>query len=460
VEQAETTYLAIGSGLDAPDPVAGGLQHLERRTVEELTATPAPGDPAFPADWETRLDGWPRPCRGDLVEIIYTSGTTSRPKGVLRTHGTFLSVTEVARVILPPRRHRLVSVLPLSHLFEQAITLFYGSMIGAEVVYVRSRNPRVILDAMRDLRVTTMVVPPQFLQLFWSALMREVERQGRRDAFERARRVVRRLPTALRRLAFRPLLRQLGGELSMIGTAGAYLPPELQQCWEDLGITIVQGYGSTEAGLASGNTERDHPRGVVGRTILPVQLKLAAEDAEILIAGPTISPGYWKDPVTTAAAFDDEGWYHSGDIGRFDAAGRLVLVGRKKNIIVLPSGLNVFPEDIENVLQDHGLDQTVVLETTPGRIEAVVLPPGTLPVLGPARGGQEPRTTEQEAEVQDCIEAIVRAANAELAPHQRIDGWRIWPEADFPRTHLFKIRRDPVREWAGANIPLAVREGT
>ncbi len=457
-DQAETSYLAIGTGLDAPDPVAGGLDHLQRRTVEELTAEPAPGDPVFPADWEMQLDAWPRPCRDDLVEVIYTSGTTSQPKGVLRTHGTFLSITEVSRVILPPRRHRLVSILPLSHLFEQAITLFYGVMIGAEVVYVRSRNPRVILDAMRELRVTTMVVPPQFLQLFWVALLREVERQGRRDSFERARRLARHLPVKLRRLVFRSLLRQFGGELSMMGTAGAWLPPELQQCWEDLGITIVQGYGSTEAGLASGNNERDHPAGVVGRTIPPVRLRLADADAEILVAGPTVSPGYWKDPETTAAAFDAEGWYHSGDIGRFDDAGRLVLVGRKRNIIVLANGLNVFPEDIEIVLAEHGLDQAVVLETAPGRIEAVVMPPGTMPLLAPGRGGQGPRTADEEVEARARIDAIVRAANADLAPHQRIDGWRLWPEPDFPRTYMLKIRRDPVREWAGAAVPLAVRE--
>jgi long-chain acyl-CoA synthetase len=125
---------------------------------------------------------------------------------------------------------------------------------------------------------------------------------------------------------------------------------------------------------------------------------------------------------------------------------------------VLPNGLNVYPEDIENVLADHGLDQAVVFETRPGRIEAIVMPPGTTPIVVPGRGGQETRDADGETRVRASIDGIVRAANADLATHQRIDAWRLWPEPDFPRTHMLKIRRNAIREWAEADIPLAVRE--
>jgi long-chain acyl-CoA synthetase len=145
-------------------------------------------------------------------------------------------------------------------------------------------------------------------------------------------------------------------------------------------------------------------------------------------------------------------------VGHFDAQGRLVLSGRIKNIIVLPNGLNVYPEDVEAVLADHGIGQAVVLETAPGRIEAIVLPPGTQPMIAPGRGGQEERDEAQETEVRADIDRIVRAVNQELGMHQRIDDWRIWPEPDFPRTHTLKIRRDAVRAWAAADIPLQVRE--
>jgi long-chain acyl-CoA synthetase len=454
--RADTSWLAIGTGgQDAPDPVAAGLDRLTLLPLDELTAEP---DATFPADWEAQVDAWPRPGRGTLVEVIYTSGTTSAPKGVMLTHGNLLSTLEVCQVLLPPRPHRAVSLLPLSHLFEQAPVLFYGTMIGARIVYVRSRNPRVIFESLRELKVTTMVVTPQLLEIFWTGIMREVERQGKTRTVARARAIARRLPYRARRLIFRSLHRQLGGELGLFVVAGAYLPPELQLAWEDLGVIVQQGYGSTEAGPASANTEADHPTLCVGRTIPPVQLRLDADDHEILIAGPTVSQGYWQDAEATAAAFTPDGWYHTGDIGRIDEHGRLVLSGRKKNIIVLPNGLNVFPEDIENVLQDHGLNQAVVLETAPGRIEAVVMPPGTMPLLAPGRGGQEARDEAQDAAVRAEIERIIREANRSLSSHQKLDGWRLWPEPDFPRTHTLKIQRDKVREWAAADVPLAVRE--
>jgi long-chain acyl-CoA synthetase len=456
-DRADTPWLAIGTGgQDAPDPVAGGLDHLHQLSLDELTAD---ADSDFPADWEAQVDSWPRPGRGTLLEVIYTSGTTSAPKGVMLSHGNVLSTLEVCRILLPPRTHRAVSLLPLSHLFEQAPVLFYGTMIGAQVTYVRSRNPRVIFDALRESRVTTMVVTPQLLEIFWTGISREIERQGRTRTVARARRIARHLPYRLRRLVFRSLHRQLGGELSLFVVAGAYLPPELQHAWEDVGIVVLQGYGATECGPAAGNTETEHPVAVVGRTLAPVQLRLDADDHEILIAGPTVSQGYWRDPEATAAAFTPDGWYHTGDIGRIDDHGRLVLSGRKKNIIVLPNGLNVYPEDIENVLQDHGLNQAVVLETSPGRIEAIVMPPGTLPALGGGRGGQAERTAEEDALVRAEIERLIKAANADLSMHQRIDGWRLWPEPDFPRTHTLKVQRDAIREWAAADIPLVVREG-
>jgi long-chain acyl-CoA synthetase len=316
----------------------------------------------------------------------------------------------------------------------------------------------VIFEALRELGVTTMVVTPQLLEIFWTAIGREIDRQGRRRTFERARRLARRLPYPLRRLVFRSIHKQLGGQLTLLVSAGAYLPPDLQVAWEDLGIVVLQGYGATECGAASGNTERDHPPGVIGRPLPPNRVRLADGTSEILVAGPAVTSGYWGDPEATAAAIDADGWYHTGDIGRFDDDGRLVLSGRTKNIIVLPNGLNVFPEDIEAILADHGLSQSVVLETAPGRIEAVVLPPGTMPIVAPGRGGQEDRTPEEDARVRTEIEQIVRSANGELSTHQRIDAWRIWPEPDFPRTHTLKIRRDAVREWAAADIQLHVRE--
>ena len=170
---------------------------------------------------------------------------------------------------------------------EQAIALFYALTVGADILYVRSRNPRVIFEAIRDHRVTTMLVVPQILDLFWGALEREVDRTGRRAAFERLRGLARHLPYGARRLLFRRVHAQLGGGLNLFVCAAAFLPPSLQQAWEDVGVVVMQGYGATECGPASATSKTDHGLGTVGRTIPPVEVKLA-EDGEILVKGPTV----------------------------------------------------------------------------------------------------------------------------------------------------------------------------
>jgi long-chain acyl-CoA synthetase len=290
-----------------------------------------------------------------------------------------------------------------------------------------------------------MVLVPQVLELFWAAIEREVEKSGRTAAFNRLRGIARHLPYAARRVLFRRVHAQLGGGLRIFVSSGAFLPPALQQAWEDLGVIVIQGYGSTETGFGTCTTREDHGLGTVGRPMPPVELRLAA-DGEIQFRGPTIFKGYWHDPEATAAAFTADGWYRTGDIGRLDDAGRLVLMGRTKDIIVLPNGLNVYPEDIENALRTAGLRDSVVVETKPGRIEAVVLPPA-------GRDGQSPEAIRSE------IQAGVKAANATLAQHQRVAAFRIWPEDDLPRTHTLKIKRDVVRRWAAVDEPLPVREG-
>jgi long-chain acyl-CoA synthetase len=283
-----------------------------------------------------------------------------------------------------------------------------------------------------------MVLVPQLLELFWTAVTREVARSGKMTTFERSRRIARRLPYALRRLIFRQVHARLGGGIRLFVSSGAFLPPSLQQAWEDLGVIVIQGYGSTETGFGTCTTREDHGLGTVGRPVDPVQMRLA-DDGEIQFAGPTLFKGYWQDPDATAAAFTDDGWYRTGDIGRLDPNGRLILMGRTKDIIVLPSGRNVYPEDIENALRIAGLRDSVVVETQPGRIEAVILPP---------REGQE----------RDALQAAVRAANTTLAVHQRVAAFRLWPEDDFPRTHTLKVKRDVVRRWAAIDEPLPVRE--
>jgi len=432
VAAAEPRRLILGTGRDAPDPATVGLGAFPTTTVADLVADP---DDTVARDWAETVASWSRPRPDDIWDLIFTSGTTGTPKGVMIAHDNILATLAAIDHVLPPIQHRVVSVLPLSHLLEQAIGLIYALSVGAHILYVRSRNPRVLFEALRSHRVTSMIVVPQVLDLFWSAVEREADRSGRRALFDRLRAIGRHLPYRLRRLLFRSVHARLGGGLSLFVSSGAFLPPALQQSWEDLGVIVVQGYGSTENGFGTCTTPQDHGLGTVGRPMPPVELRIA-DDGEVLFHGPTLFKGYWRDDAATARAIDPDGWYHTGDLGHLDPDGRLVLSGRTKDRIVLPNGFNVYPEDIENALRVAGVRDAIVVETSPGRIEAVVLLAGV--------------GAPDEAAAKPVVDAAVRAANAALGPQQRVAGWRLWPEDDFPRTHTLKIRRDPVRAWAEA----------
>lgn len=437
VRASGARHLILGTGRDAPDPREARLTDFPTTTVEALSAEPEPDDPVFPPDWEVRQAAWGRPDADETFELIFTSGTTGTPKGVMLAHDNVMASIESFHRIIPPMEHRLVSLLPLSHLLEQAVGLYYALDVGADILYVRSRNPRVIFDALRDHHVTSMVVVPQVLDLFWSAIEREVEKRGRAGAFDRLRRIGRHLPAALRRRLFASVHKQLGGHFRLFLSSGAFLPPALQEAWEDLGVTVLQGYGATETGTGACTTLQDHGPGTVGRPPEGIQMRIAP-DGEIQFRGRNVFSGYWQAPEATAAAFTEDGWYRTGDIGHLDDDGRLILSGRSKDIIVLPNGFNVYPEDIENALRVAGMRDSVVVETQPGRIEAIVLG-----AVGEADPG----------ELRAGIDAAVKVANASLGPNQRIAGWRLWPDEDFPRTHTLKVKRAPVRAWVAADTP-------
>ena len=187
---------------------------------------------------------------------------------------------------------------------------------------------------------------------------------------------------SLRPRLFGSIHQQLGGHFRLFLSSGAFLPPALQQAWEDVGVTVLQGYGATETGTGTCTTLEDHGPGTVGRPPEGIEMRLAP-DGEIQFRGRTVFNGYWNDPEATAAAFTEDGWYRTGDIGHLDDAGRLILSGRTKDIIVLPNGFNVYPEDIENALRVAGIRDSVVVGDAARADRG-----GRAPRLGRARRGR------------------------------------------------------------------------
>ena len=365
---------------------------------------------------------------------MFTSGTTGDPKGVVLTHANIFSNIISARSLVPAGPHyKLLSLLPLSHMLEQTVGLYLPLHNGATVYYPAGRHSSAILKTMRRQGISTMVAVPQVLSHILQGIEREVERKGQWSKWRRAHRIAGKLPFTLRRLVFKNVHKNLGGKLDFFMCGGAYLPPELAQSWENMGVKVVQGYGMTECSpIIAGNTLAERVPRSVGRPVPGVEVRISEEE-EIQVRGANVTSGYWKNSEASEASFTEDGWYRTGDLADLDFAGRLYLKGRLKDMIVLPSGLNVYPEDVEGALAaKQGIVDCVVLglddDSGNVRVTAVVLP----------------AETDDGAGVEDRVDMAVRGANEDLAPHQRISRIEIWPHEDFPWTNLRKIKRHEV----------------
>ena len=428
----EPSAILLGSGATL-EPVAS--PHLASLPVLDLDELVNPAEPDALAALAARA-----PARPDEpIEILCTSGSTGNPKGVTVTQAMLLASTERCLVTIPPNNNRFVSILPLSHIMEQVAGLVYAMAAGAETEYITTLRPDVIAAAIRGHRATALVVVPQVLELLFGAIRREAERTGSGATFRRALRVAPYLPVGLRRRLFAKVHAALGGELRLVLSSAAHLSPTLQRSWEALGVEVVQGYGSTEAGLVSTNARGRTPVGRVGWALPPLEMRIEP-DGEVVVRGPSVFSAYWEDPIATADAFTPDGWYRTGDIGEVDGTGALRLVGRTRSLIALPNGMNVHPEDVEAALVAEGLVEPVVYEAEPGRI-AVTFRQGAA-------------FSEPPADEASAVAVAVRAANRRLADHQRIAGRAQFPDPDFPRTHTRKVRRGAVAERM-AGVPLS-----
>lgn len=360
----------------------------------------------------------------DLVEIVFTSGTTGEPKGAMITHANLAANASTVGSVFPfGDDERLLSILPLSHLFEQNCGFLAPLLFGCSIVYPVSRQPAVLMRTFRENRVTMLLVVPAGLKLLNNAIERKVDGSGRRALFERLHGLARRAPRPVRRLLFRSVLTQFGGRFRTVAVGAAALEPDLAVRWSEMGFDVLQGYGATELSPVVSFTRPDRNRlGTVGQAIPRVEVRIDA-DGEVLVRGPNVFTGYWEDPEATAAAIDSEGYYHTGDIGELSADGFLTLRGRKKDMLAMPDGTKVYPEDIEAVLaRDPRLRDAAVVGLQPPnaelRVHAVLL-------------------TDDPAQA----DAVVRAANQQLGGHQQIRSHSVWPDEDFPRTHTLKVKK-------------------
>jgi long-chain acyl-CoA synthetase len=394
--------------------------------------------------------------RNHIAQILFTSGTTAEPRGVVLTHGNFLANLEpLERGIDPYRKYekwfhplRFATLVPLSHVFGQFMALFVPPLLGATVVFEHSANPSEILRTVKRERATALIAVPRMLDGLRAGLLRDLEARGQSERFGREFAAAEGQKFLRRVWRFPSVHRRFGWNFWALISGGAALSGETEEFFKRMGYAVVQGYGMTEtASLISLNHPFRAAPGSIGKVLPGRELRLA-EDGEILVRGENIAPGYWeagalrlsKESGSPAQA----GWLRTGDVGELDAEGNLRFRGRKKNVIVTPAGLKLYPEDLEMALrkQPSVRDCVVIPIDHAGNAEAcavLLLVNGRHDVaVDAAKAGASPRTAKADFEHSAVGEAAARlaveGANRSLAEYQHMHCWIVWPEADFPRT--------------------------
>ena len=399
-------------------------------------------------------DGQPPPrraARDDVAEIIFTSGATGDPKGVVITHRNVLAnVVPIEREVVKYRKWgrpffpvRFLNLLPLSHMFGQAMATFIPPMLPGTVIFMRGYNPGEIVAQVKSRRVSVLVSVPKILDVLKDHVIRTMRPAADAGDADSVTLQPQGGHFTKRWWRYRAIHRAFGFKFWAFVVGAAPLDASLEAFWTELGFLVVQGYGLTEtAPIVTLNHPFGTKKGSVGKPIAGVEMKLAP-DGEILVRGENVTQGYYNAREETARAFED-GWFHTGDVGEIGDDGQVYIRGRKKEMIVTPEGMNVFPEDVERVLnQLPGVRDSAAVGVPIGseeRVHAVlVLDPGTE------------------------TDRIVRDANARLEDHQKIRRALVWPEAELPRTEgTRKLKRAAIAEWAksGGAAPRAVPSGS
>jgi long-chain acyl-CoA synthetase len=365
--------------------------------------------------------------RNHVAQILFTSGTTAEPRGVVLTHGNFLANLEpLERGIVPYRKYerwfhplRFVTLVPLSHVFGQFMTLFVPPLLGAAVVFEPAGTAPEVIRTIKRERATALITVPHMLDLLRNGIVRDVEARGEGEWFARMFEVASGQKFLRRVWMSRRIHRRFSWKFWAFISGGAALSPETEEFFKRLGYAVVQGYGMTEtASLISLNHPFHAAQGSMGK-VLPGREFRLAEDGEILVRGETVASGYWQGGALqdSSAAKGNGGWLRTGDLGELDSQGNLRFRGRKKNVIVTPAGLNVYPEDLEASLrkQPSVRDCVVIPQHRDGNAESLA-----------ALLLQEPS--------KEAARHAIEGANRTLAEYQKILSWIIWPEPDFPRT--------------------------
>jgi len=367
----------------------------------------------------------------DLAQIIFTSGTTAEPKGVMITHRNIEANLKSVEPVMDRWKNffrlmwnlKILSVVPLSHMYGQFIGIYVPMMIGSSVVFTSSASPRDIVKAIKEEKIWMLGTLPKILELLKEYIVKKFNLEG--EKFERKYNRFKKIKWPIRFLAFLNIHLKTGWRLVAIIVGGAAFDKSLDEFWRCIAYTIFQGYGLTEtAPLITLADPSLTGAGSIGKVLDGQQVRLVK--GEIYVKGDNVTPGYYKDPVLTEEALS-RGWFRTGDLAEAGKDGNLYFKGRKDEVIVRADGMNIYPEDIESVLKEFSSVKDCVVLGLKYRssleLHAVL--------ILKEKYGTSP-------------EKIISRANKKLSVYQHINSYSIWKGNDFPRTTTKKVKRNEV----------------
>ena len=391
------------------------------------------------------------PAESDLAALLYTSGTTADPKGVMLTHANLVGeANAVLAVVKIGPEDALLGILPMFHVLAQMANLFLPLFNGARVVYLETLNTTELLRALQERNITAFCVVPQFFYLIHERILKELHKRGKLTlslvhALMALNRGLRRIGINAGKFFFGKIHATFGTRMRYLVTGGSRFDPAIARDFYSFGIDVLNAYGLTETTggaflnppghIVFGSVGKPFP-GVEAKIVDPKPIEEGAEPAgEIAIRGAIVMKGYWNRPDATAEILRD-GWLYTGDLGYFDSGGNLVITGRRKEVIVLANGKNVYPEEIENhYLQAHSVKEICVmaLESRPGdptseRLHAVIVPNFDL------------LRERKIVNAKEVIRLEIEALSHKIASTKRLGSYDIWQE-DLPRTTTRKLKR-------------------
>jgi long-chain acyl-CoA synthetase len=372
--------------------------------------------------------------------MAFTSGTTSQPKAVmLNFESVYYQVALAGGLFSSKKDFRLLSILPLHHMFEITAGFLLPFNRGGSVYYANSLIPHQIISFFKENKIRDLLVVPLFLRTLKKGIESEINSSAlKRIWFYSTLRLARFIPSKrLRRLLFYPLHRKFGGELHQIISGASALDLKVGHFFDLIGVSVFEGYGMTEtAPVISCSSPGVNKPGSIGKALEGIEVKLHPETQEILVRGPIVMQGYFKNPEATAACLSSEGWFNTGDVGEIDAEGFIMIKGRNKDLIVLGSGKKVAPEEIEESLREVPNVQEICvlgLKSSHGATKGTEIVTAVV-VVNPA-----------DASMQEQIQKTLHQATMQLSYYKRPSKF-IFLTEPLPKTTTLKVKKNLVKE--------------